>query len=190
MTLQEFLENKFDKNTAKTIIERSDALYNEMCAEQKPRLSKDQYKPAKNKILKRISVFKAMREYEDEDKVLAHMKEFYYPKFEKLADMLNKLTGTATGRAVFRKFFTANLKKDVWKTTVKQSDKEALVFDITECIYKSLCDYYDCSKCCELFCDGDWMMFGGMPMCGRPGVFSMTRWTFAGRMRNSLCNPA
>ena len=43
MTLQEFLENKFDKNTAKTIIERSDALYNEMCAEQKPRLSKDQY---------------------------------------------------------------------------------------------------------------------------------------------------
>lgn len=162
MTLQEFLENKFDKNTAKTIIERSDALYNEMCAEQKPRLSKDQYKPAKNKILKRISVFKAMREYEDEDKVLAHMKEFYYPKFEKLADMLNKLTGTATRRAVFRKFFTANLKKDVWKTTVKQSDKEALVFDITECIYKSLCDYYDCSKCCELFCDGDWMMFGGM----------------------------
>ena len=162
MTLKAYLENVFDSDTAGRILEKSDRLYDEMLKEQKPRLSKAQLKPAKSKILKRISVFLAMRDYEDEDKVLVHMKEFYYPRFEKLAKMLNKLTGTALGRSAFRKFFTVNLKKDVWKTTVKRSDGDALVFDITECIYKSLCDHYGCSRCCELFCDGDWMMFGGM----------------------------
>ncbi len=162
MTLKAYLENLFDGRTAKAILEKSGELYDTMLAEQTPRLSKDQLGPAKNKILKRISLFLAMRDYEDEDQVLTHMKAYYYPRFEKLARLLNTITGTALGWAAFRKFFTSNLKKDVWKTTVLQSNKDALVFDITKCIYKSLCDYYNCPKCCEIFCDGDWLMFGGM----------------------------
>jgi len=133
-----------------------------MISEQKPKLSSKQYKLAKTRILERISFYLAVCQYTDEKKALEILKSYYYKKAESASKFLRRLSKSNLGCTLFRKAFVSGLKSDTWVSTIKRNDRDALVYDITKCLYKDLCDEYKCPDLCMLFCDGDWLMFGEM----------------------------
>ncbi len=157
-----FLKSKFSDGIVEKILKEQNHLLKKMIDEQKSLLSENQYTLAKKRILERISFFLALRTYVDDDKALEYLKEYYYKKVKGAKKLMNILGSTQIGCNLFQKMFASGLKKDTWVSEIKQNNKEGLVFDVSSCLYKNLCDYYNCPKCCLLFCDGDWEVFGKM----------------------------
>ncbi len=162
MNKKMFLKSKFSDEIVEKILKQQDYLFKKMIAEQKALLTKNQYKEAKKRILDRISFFLSLRTYVDEKKALEYSKQYYYKKVRGAKKLMNILGSTQIGCKIFRKIFISGLKDDTLISEIKQNNKNELVFDIKKCLYKDLCDYYNCPKCSLLFCDGDWELFGSM----------------------------
>lgn len=157
-----FLLGKFDEKQVAGILKSYSTLLEKMCSEQKERLSPGQYKLAKNRILVRIAFYHSILKYSSDAQALEYAKEYFYPKTEGARKMMNRLGRSELGCTLFQKAFARGLKADTWVSEIKQNDKKALIYDVTKCLYKDLCDFYECPYLCMLFCDGDWLMFGEM----------------------------
>lgn len=164
MKQQQFLKNNFTSQTVNIILKEKNVLLKKMLREQKKRLTKNQYKISKQGILERIAFFKILSQYLDENEALKLTKEYYYAKAKiKIIILLVEFLGkNDIGCNLFQKLFAFGLRKDTWISKITQNNSKAFTFDITKCLYKDLCDYYQCPKCCILFCDGDWLLFGNM----------------------------
>lgn len=160
--LKEYLQSKFIDEEAELILEDYTHHLEKMIDEQKNRLSPNQYKVATKGILKRIAFYISVQKFVNEDKALEYAKEFSYSKMAGMKKMMKLIGKYNLGCAIFRKFFTMGLKADTWVSEIKKDADGDLIFDITKCLYKDLCDYYQVSKLCALFCDGDWLVLGHM----------------------------
>ncbi|HOF00627.1 MAG TPA: L-2-amino-thiazoline-4-carboxylic acid hydrolase [Spirochaetota bacterium] len=160
--MKTFLYQTFDAKTADSIIKNYSAMLNEMHSEQEELLSPSQFKLAKTRILIRIALYRSIKNHTKGEDALAHTKKYFYAKV-KAASKLVKFAGKSElGCTLFRKAFSYGLRADTWISAIKKNDKESLVFDITKCLYKDLCDFYKCPELCMMFCDGDWLAFGDM----------------------------
>lgn len=160
--MKKFLCQKFDAEVADDITKNCSVKLNEMCREQEPKLSPAQFKLAKKRILIRIAFYLSLKEHAGVEDALAHTKTYFYAKVEGAAKFMKFLGKYEWGCALFRKVFSIGLRADTWISEIKRNDTDALIFDITRCLYKDLCDFYKCPELCTIFCDGDWLMFGNM----------------------------
>lgn len=160
--LKEYLHSKFKDEEAELILEDYTHRLAKMVDEQKNLLSPNQYKVATKGVLKRIAFYISVQKFVNEEKALEYAKEFAYAKMAGTEKMMKMIGKSNLGCAAFRKFFTTGLKADTWVSELKKDADGDLIFDITRCLYKDLCDYYQASKLCALFCDGDWLVLGHM----------------------------
>ena len=156
------LNQEFSAEIADSIEKSCSAMLSEMCQEQEPRLSSAQFKLAKKRILIRIAFYLSLKEHVSAEDALAHTKAYFYEKVKKVLKFMKFLGKSDLGCALFRKAFLIGLRADTWVSEIKRNDKDALIFNITRCLYKDLCDFYKCPELCTMFCDGDWLMFGDM----------------------------
>lgn len=156
------LQREFGDEITDSVAKSYSAMLDEMCKEQETRLSTEQFKVAKKRILVRIAFYLSLKEHIGGEKALEHTKTYFHAKVEGAAKLMKFLSKYEWGYALFRKAFSTGLKADTWVSEIKRSDKEAFIFDITKCLYKDLCDFYESSELCVIFCDGDWLMFGEM----------------------------
>lgn len=160
--MKKFLNRTFDEESADAIIKNCSLLLSEMCREQESKLSSAQFKLAKNRILVRIAFYLSLKEYVSAEDALEHTKAYFYEKVKNASKLMMLVGKSELGCALFRKTFSKGLRADTWVSEIKRNDKDALIFDITRCLYKDLCDLYKCPELCTMFCDGDWLMFGDM----------------------------
>jgi hypothetical protein len=160
--LKNYLCAKFKDGEAETIFEDYTNCLARMAEEQKDLLSPNQYKAATKGILDKIAFYISVQKYVKEEQALEYAKEYYYAKMAGTEKMMKLIGKYNLGCAMFRKFFTTGLKADTWVSEIKKDAAGDLIFDITKCLYKDLCDYYQVSKMCALFCDGDWLVLGHM----------------------------
>ena len=160
--LEEYLHSKFKDEETESILEDYTYRLAKMLDEQKERLSPNQYKVAAKGILARIAFYISIQKYVNEEKALEYAKEHSYAKMAGVEKMMKLIGKSNFGCAIFRKFFTTGLKADTWVSEIKKDTDGDLIFDITKCLYKDLCDYYQASKLCALFCDADWLVLGHM----------------------------
>ncbi len=158
--MKKFLYQTFDAKSADDIIKRYSAMLDEMCREQKPRLSPTQFKVARKIILTRIAFYLSMKKRIDSDEALSHTAELFYKKTKGVSKLMKFLSKYEWGCALFRKAFSIVLRADIWISEIKRNDKDAFIFDIRKCLYKDLCDFYKCPELCAIFCNGDWLVFG------------------------------
>ena len=159
---EEYLHSKFNAEETESILEDYTNRLAKIFDEQKELLSPNQYKVATKGILARIAFYISIQKYVDEEKALEYAKECAYAKMAGAQKMMKLIGKSNFGCAMFRKFFTTGLKKDTWVSQIKKDADGDLIFDITKCLYKDLCDYYQVSKMCALFCDGDWLVLSHM----------------------------
>ncbi len=162
MKLEEYLQGKFSPELIDSIMTEKRELFEKMKVEQRALLTDNQYKVAVKAILPQVSTYVVMRKYMDEDKLLEYLKGYYHLEYMKYTKVMNFLGFTNIGCNLFQGLFEKSLKKDTWISEIKRNDKVGFEVDITRCLYKDICDYYECSNCCKLFCDGDWVVFGHM----------------------------
>ena len=160
--MRSFLKRTFNEEEADSILSSYSTLLEAMVEEQKEILSPSQYKLAKNRILKRIALYRSVKPYFDDAEALEYAKEYFYPQSESARRMLKLISRSNAGCTLFQKSFVQGLKADTWVSTIRQNDKDALIYDVTKCLYKDLCDFYASPALCSLFCDGDWLMFGDL----------------------------
>ena len=152
----------FDSNISDSIEESYSAMLNEMCREQEQRLSPTQFKKAKKLILTRIALYRSIKKHIDDEDALVHVTNYFHEKIEGASKLMKFLSRYEWGYTLFRKVFSIGLRADTWVSVIKRNDKDVFVFDITKCLYKDLCDFYQCPELCTMFCDGDWVVFGDM----------------------------
>jgi hypothetical protein len=179
--LKDYLHTKFKDEEAETILEDYTNCLAKMIEEQKDLLSPNQYKVASKRILDKIAFYMSVQKYVKEEKVLEYTKEYYYAKMAGTKKMMRLIGKYNLGCTLFRKFFITGLKADTWVSEIKKDADGDLIFDITKCLYKDLCDYYQASKMCTFFCDGDWLVLGNMKKL----AFSRN---YALGMGNDLCD--
>ena len=160
--LKDYLYSKFQDEETEIIFQDYTNRLAKMIEEQKALLSPNQYKVATKGILEKIAFFTSMQKYASEEKALEYVKEYCYSKMGGVKKMMKLVGKSNLGCAAFRKFFTTGLKADTWVSEIKKNADGDLIFDITKCLYKDLCDYYQASRLCALFCDGDWLVLGHM----------------------------
>jgi hypothetical protein len=160
--LKDYLYTKFTGEDAETIFEDYTNCLAKMVGEQKNLLSPNQYKVATKRILGQIAFYISVQKYVKEEKALEYAKEYSYAKMAGAKKMMKLIGKHHFGCAIFRKFFITGLKADTWVSEIKKDAGGDLIFDITKCLYKDLCDYYKAAKLCALFCDGDWLVLGHM----------------------------
>ncbi len=160
--MKKFLLRIFDVEIAGQVAQNFSAMIEKMCREQKAKLSPTQYKNAKNSILVRVALYLSLKEHVGSEEALGHTKAYFYGKVEIASKIMKFLSKSDLGFALFRKAFSTGLKADTWISNITRNDREVFTFDITKCLYKDLCDFYECPELCPIFCDGDWIMFGDM----------------------------
>jgi len=160
--MKKFLNRTLEAYSADEIIKSCSVILDEMCNEQKFKLSPTQFKLAKKRILVRIAFYLSLKKHISAEDALAHTKAYFYEKVKNASKFIKFLGKSDLGYALFRKAFSSGLRADTWVSKIKRNDKNALIFDITRCLYKDLCDFYNCPELCTMFCDGDWLMFGDM----------------------------
>ncbi len=67
----------------------------------------------------------------------------------------------------FRKMFSKIFRKQmstpgIWDHKFIKDDKDELVIDITKCLWKETCDFFNYPEICRVFCGGDWILFGDL----------------------------
>jgi hypothetical protein len=152
----------FDTKTAESIEKSYSAMLDEMAKEQEQKLSSTQFKVARKIILTRIAFYLSMKRHIDGEDALSYLSECFYKKTKAVSRYIKFLSKYECGCAFFRKAFSMILRTDIWVSEIKRNDKDAFIFDITNCLYKDLCDFYKCPELCKMFCDGDWVAFGDM----------------------------
>jgi len=152
----------FDSNISDSIEESYSAMLNQMYSEQEQRLSPTQFKKAKKLILPRIALYLSIKQHIGGEDALVHVTNRFHAKIEGASKLMKFLSGYEWGYALFKKVFSIGLRADLWVSEIKRNDKDMFRFDITKCLYKDLCDFYQCPELCTMFCDGDWVVFGDM----------------------------
>ncbi len=87
--------------------------------------------------------------------------------FEEIAKEVHKFFKLFTYVPFFRTIFTKVFKKQmsvpgIWDHKIIKDDKEEFVLDITKCLWKETCSFFETPELCPVFCDGDWIVFGGL----------------------------
>lgn len=160
--VKRFLLGIFDAEIVEQLKQNYSATMEEMCREQKARLSPTQYKNAKNSILVRVALYLSLKEHVGAEEALVHTKAYFYGKVDIASKIMKFVSKSDLGFALFRKAFSTGLKADTWTSKITRNDRKVFTFDITKCLYKDLCDFYECPELCPMFCDGDWIMFRDM----------------------------
>lgn len=160
--MKKLLLDIFDAELVEQLEQNYSAMVEKMCREQKSRLSPTQYKNAKISILPRVALYLSIKEHVGSELALTHTKAYFYGKVEIASKIMKFFSKSDLGFALFRKVFSTGLKADIWISGITRNDREAFTFDITKCLYKDLCDFYECPELCPIFCDADWIMFGDM----------------------------
>ncbi len=79
------------------------------------------------------------------------------------AKRMNKFIKLFSRLPNFRKLFSKIFRKQmstpgIWEHQFVKDDKEELVIDITKCLWKETCDFFNYPEICKLFCDNDWIL--------------------------------
>ena len=151
----------FDSNISDRIEGNYSAMLNRMCREQEQRLSLRSLRRKKVDIT-RIALYLSIKQHIGGEDALVHVTDCFHAKIERASKLMKFLSRYEWGYALFRKVFSIGLRADTWVSEIKRNDKDIFVFDITKCLYKDLCDFYQCPELCTMFCDGDWVVFGDM----------------------------
>lgn len=66
---------------------------------------------------------------------------------------------------LFRLFAKSHMKKSYpiegFSVEWRKIDNKKVHFDITRCVYKDMCDKYNCPELCKVFCQSDITSFAG-----------------------------
>ncbi len=80
---------------------------------------------------------------------------------------MNKFIKLFSNLPNFRKIFSKMFRKQMgtpglWEHQFVKDDKDELVIDITKCLWKETCDFFNYPEICKLFCDNDWILVDGL----------------------------
>ncbi len=165
MKLKKFYKNDLSDDILAKIDEEYEKNLAEMCAA----VSTERWTPEQQKVQKKMIV-----------SLLAKYKTFLsfdVPKEEALAltqkwsnnsaARINKFIKIFSHLPRFKRIFSKTFRKQmatpgIWDHEFVKDDKDVLVIDITKCLWKETCDFFNYPEICKLFCDNDWILFGDL----------------------------
>ncbi len=163
MKLKKFYRDDLPAN----ILNRLDAEYAKQLSAMRDAVSTEQWSAEQQKIQKQM-IIPLLAKYrtllcfglaQDRAKALTEKYSAHSARqFNKLVKMFSHLPN-------FRKLFSKMFKKQmavpgIWEHEFKKDNEEMMVFDVTKCLWKETCNFFDYPEICEIFCNNDWVVFG------------------------------
>lgn len=124
----------------------------------------NQQKRQRSSILPRIALYKTFLQYSiEKEKAIELTRE----RAEYLGNKANKVLKTCFAfpcfSTIFRNVFRKSMNgTEIWTSQFLKDNKKELDINIYKCLWKDTCDYFGCPELCELFCSGDWIVFGNI----------------------------
>ncbi len=165
MKLKKFYKDDLPAN----ILERLDAEYAKHLSAMRDAVSTDAWSADQQKIQKQM-IIPLLAKYRTllyfgmpEDKAKALTEKYS----NNSANQFNKLLRLFSYLPNFRKLFSKIFKKQmavpgIWDHEFKKDDEDMMVFDVTKCLWKETCNFFDYPEICEIFCNNDWIVFGNI----------------------------
>ncbi len=160
--MKKFVKEKFPEEQEKKVVETFDMEMERIVSKERKELSKRDFKVACNSIFDQIVAYQAFQRYVSPEEAKDYCKEYFYDQVVGLRNLLHFLNRTTIGAGIFKKMFVQGLKKGPLKYQLKTYNKKCLIFDIQGCLYRDLCEKYQCGELTALFCNGDHFLFDDM----------------------------
>ncbi|MDI3075884.1 L-2-amino-thiazoline-4-carboxylic acid hydrolase [Clostridioides difficile] len=129
---------------------------------QRKQWTSKQQKRQKNRIIPIIALYKTFLQlgFSNTD-----AKELTRELAKKNALKANKILKIFSLIPQFSKIFRVLFKKgmegnEIWTSEVLVDKDKELKVDITKCLWKDTCDFFEYPEICEIFCSLDWVVFG------------------------------
>ncbi|MDO5708409.1 MAG: L-2-amino-thiazoline-4-carboxylic acid hydrolase [Andreesenia angusta] len=163
MKLSKFYKSKIGKEYVQNIDRRYRENFENMIDSiEGDNWTKKQKKKQKSSIIPILALYKTFIDFgfsKEDAKELSRL--WIYNTSEKAHKILYKTFNFPKFEKIFRFIFRKGLEADeIWISKTIESDDEALKVDITKCLWKDTCDYFNCPELCEVFCSADWVVFG------------------------------
>lgn len=123
-----------------------------------------QKKTQKKRILPLIAVYKSLLNLNvDKETAKTLSREWFALSAELAHKMMKVFTHVPFFKSIFSSVFKNKLKEPgIWSNQIIKDNKDEFVVDITKCLWKDTCDHFNVPELCEIFCDGDWIVFGNL----------------------------
>ncbi len=157
-----FIEKKFSTHEAAAIIKNFDKEIKKMETIEKSELSNRDFHVACTSIFDRIAAYQSFQLYLQPSKARKYCEEYFYTRVKGLRRLLHFLTRSRLGANLFKKAFVKGLERGPLQYELKTYNKQCLIFDVHQCIFRDLCKKYECEELSTLFCNGDHFMFDHM----------------------------
>ncbi len=165
MRFKSFFKNKVSRGVYEKIDSAYEVIYIEMCnALSSGEWSEAQQKVQKKNILPLIAVYKALISlgvHNEDAEVLS--RGWFEESAKRVHTVLKGFTHVPFFRTMFTKIFKKQMSvPGIWDNKIIKDGKDEFVVDITKCLWKDTCNYFATPELCPIFCDGDWIVFGGL----------------------------
>ncbi len=157
-----FVKSKFNEEQVKDIVDYYEKEMKRILDIEVNFLTKNQYKAARKTVLPKIILYKAFIRHIDSELAKSYGKEILEFESDGFRKFTNFMTNSNFRIQIFKKLFKKILKSDVWDSTIKEYNKKCFNFNMDRCLYSDLCNKYDASEFCTVYCQGDYFVFGGM----------------------------
>lgn len=162
MKFKDFYAFAVDENIAEKLDEDYKKTINLMIEKiNKSSWTKKQKNVQIKKILPNIALYKTFIKYGiSKEKAKELVRKRAYSRAEKGHKVLAKLFNIPKFSTVFRNFMKRVMsEKEIWTSEIISNNDERFAMDITKCLWKDTCEYFDCPELCEVFCSCDNIIF-------------------------------
>ncbi|PIE85884.1 MAG: hypothetical protein CSA05_03375 [Bacteroidia bacterium] len=165
MKLKKFYKSDLPTN----LLEEIDSTYKACLADMRMAVSNDMWSADQQKVQKKM-IIPLLAKYRAlltlgvaQEKALMLTKKFS----ENSAHKFNKVVKLFSRLPNFRKQFSKIFRKQmatpgIWDNQFIKDDQDEMVIDITKCLWKETCDFFNYPEVCKIFCDNDWILFGDL----------------------------
>ncbi len=151
------------------ILDKLDTTYQKCLADMRAAVSNDSWSAEQQRVQKKM-IIPLLAKYRAllnlgvaQAKALAltqKFSEYNARKFHKVLKLLSRLPN-------FRKLFSKIFKKQmatpgIWEHQFLRDDQAELMIDVTKCLWKETCNFFNYPEICKIFCDNDWILFGDL----------------------------
>ncbi len=165
MKLKKFYEGELPA----TVLEKLDDEYKKNLAEMCTAVSTDMWTAEQQKVQKKmiISLLAKYRTFLNlgvpQEKAFALTQKWSNNSAQKINKFIKLFSRLPNFQKLLSKMFRKQMSTPgLWDHQFVRDDKEELVVDITKCLWKETCDFFDYPEICKLFCDNDWILFGDL----------------------------
>ncbi len=165
MMFKDFFKNRVSDDVFDRIETEYEMIFIEMCNTlDNGDWLEAQKKTQKKNILPLIAIYKSLLNLGlDKEEAKAISRQWFEMLAKKFHNMMNVFTHVPFFKSIFSSIFKKKLKEPgIWGNQVIKDNKDEFVVDITKCLWKDTCDYFNVPELCEVFCDGDWIVFGDL----------------------------